>query len=75
MTDTSRHVATIPKNRTEELRVTVDLFKGHHLLNLRVWFTSDDGTMRPANRAWPCASTSRPTSPAPSGRPPDDRRS
>ena len=50
MTETSRHIATIPKNRTEELRVTVDLFKGHRLLNLRVWFTGDDGTMRPGKQ-------------------------
>lgn len=51
MTDTSsRHIATIPKNRSEELRVTVDLFKGHQLLNLRVWFTGDDGAMRPGKQ-------------------------
>ena len=46
----SRHVATLAKNRTEELRVTVDEFKGHRLLNLRVWFEAEDGTLRPGKQ-------------------------
>ena len=41
---------TIPKNSREELRVSVDTFKGHRLLSLRVWFESDDGTMRPGKQ-------------------------
>lgn len=28
----------IPKNAREEIRVSVDEFKGHHLCNMRVWY-------------------------------------
>ncbi len=38
------------KNSREELRVSVDEFRGHRLLNLRVWFESDDGTLRPGKQ-------------------------
>lgn len=39
-------IAAIPKNSREELRVTLDHFRGHDLLNLRVWYDAD-GEMRP----------------------------
>ena len=38
------------KNAREELRVSLDEFKGHRLLNLRVWFEGDDGQMRPGKQ-------------------------
>jgi hypothetical protein len=38
------------KNSREELRVSLDEFKGHRLLNLRVWFEGDDGQMRPGKQ-------------------------
>lgn len=42
----------IPKNRTEEMRVTLDEFRGMRaLLNVRVWYRAEDGEMRPASRA------------------------
>ena len=34
----------IPKNATEEVRIELSEFKGHQLLNARVWWTPDDGT-------------------------------
>ena len=40
-------IAPIQKNRLEEIRVGVSDFNGHQLLNVRVWFESDDGRMRP----------------------------
>jgi hypothetical protein len=46
----SRPIATIRKNAREELRVSVDEFHGHHLLNLRVWFEAEDGQMRPGKQ-------------------------
>lgn len=46
----SEHViATIPKNRREELRVSLGEYRGHQLVSLRVWFEAQDGTMRPGN--------------------------
>jgi hypothetical protein len=48
--DTSRHVATIPKNKGEEVRVTVDDFKGHRLVNVRVWYRAEDGKMWPGKQ-------------------------
>jgi hypothetical protein len=40
-------VATLPKNKTEELRVSLDHFNGHDLISLRVWFQSQDGDQHP----------------------------
>ena len=44
------HICTIPKNRTEEIRVSLDDFKGNQLVNLRVWFQNSDGEMRPGKQ-------------------------
>ena len=41
---------TLRKNAREEVRVSVDEFKGLRLLNLRVWFQGEDGTMRPGKQ-------------------------
>lgn len=38
------------KNLREELRIGVEEFRGHRLLNLRVWFQSEDGEMRPGKQ-------------------------
>ncbi len=43
-------VATIQKNDREELRVSIDEFKGHHLLNVRVWYDAADGEQRPGKQ-------------------------
>ena len=42
-------IATIEKNSREALRITLGEFKGHRLVNLRVWFRAEDGEMRPGN--------------------------
>lgn len=44
------HVATIRKNAREELRVTLENFKGHDILSLRVWFDAGEGEMRPGKQ-------------------------
>lgn len=44
------HIATIRKNAREDLRVTLDEFRGHHLLNLRVWFDADENEQRPGKQ-------------------------
>ena len=43
-------IATFAKNTREEVRVTLDDFKGHRLINVRVWFRADDDTMRPGKQ-------------------------
>jgi hypothetical protein len=43
----SRPVATIRKNSREQLRVSIDDYRGHELLSFRVWFEAEDGSMRP----------------------------
>ena len=40
-------IGTIHKNAREEIRVSLGEFNGHQLLNLRVWFEAEDGSMRP----------------------------
>lgn len=45
-----RALATIQKNSREELRVSLDDFKGQRLVSLRVWFRAEDGTMRPGRK-------------------------
>jgi hypothetical protein len=37
MTDTGTVIATIPKNSREELRTSLDEYKGHKLLHIRAW--------------------------------------
>jgi hypothetical protein len=44
---TERLIAEIEKNSREQLRITLGEFKGHRLVDLRVWFRADDVTMRP----------------------------
>lgn len=43
-------IAIIPKNSREELRVTLDQYQGHSLVNLRIWFEAEDGAMRPGRQ-------------------------
>lgn len=42
-------IAKISKNSREELRVTLDEFRGHHLLNARDWFDAGE-EMRPGKQ-------------------------
>lgn len=44
---TDQHIATIPKNAMEELRISLSEFKGYNLISQRVWYRADDGEMRP----------------------------
>ncbi|RUX44870.1 hypothetical protein EOA33_25605 [Mesorhizobium sp. M4A.F.Ca.ET.050.02.1.1] len=45
----SELVAIVPKNKREEIRVSLDLLNGIRLFNARVYFTAQDGTKRPGN--------------------------
>lgn len=46
--------ATIPRSRGEELRVSLSTLGGHSFIDLRLWFRSDDGTMRPSRKGVTC---------------------
>jgi hypothetical protein len=43
------HIATIPKNSREELRVSLDEYQGHRLINMRIWFDAGE-EMRPGKK-------------------------
>lgn len=38
---------TIRKNSKEEVRLGIEEFKGHRLVNIRVWYDAGNGEMRP----------------------------
>jgi hypothetical protein len=40
-------IAAIKKNSREEIRMSLDMFNGHRLFNMRVFFEAEDGSMRP----------------------------
>lgn len=37
----------IEKNAREEVRVSLETYMGHDLVNLRVWYRAEDGSRRP----------------------------
>jgi hypothetical protein len=43
-------VAHFEKNKKEEVRVSVDTFHGRKLINIRVYYKDDDGTMKPGKQ-------------------------
>lgn len=43
-------LGTIRKNAAEEIRFTVETFKGHEIVNVRVWYRDDLGEYRPGKQ-------------------------
>lgn len=43
-------LGTVQKNAREEVRFTAETFKGHELVNIRVWYRDDAGVMRPGKQ-------------------------
>ncbi|HSU57652.1 MAG TPA: transcriptional coactivator p15/PC4 family protein [Candidatus Dormibacteraeota bacterium] len=43
-------IATFEKNKKEEVRLSVETFHGRKLINLRVFYKDDDGTMKPGKQ-------------------------
>ena len=43
-------ISSFEKNKKEEVRVSVDTFHGRKLINIRVFFKDDDGTMKPGKQ-------------------------
>lgn len=43
-------VSKFEKNKKEEVRVSLDTFHGRKLINIRVYYKDDDGTMKPGKQ-------------------------
>ena len=43
-------VARIPKNPTEEVRISLTSYRGHDLIDIRVFFQDEQGEWRPTKR-------------------------
>ena len=43
-------IATIRKNGREQLRITLEEFRGRQIINLRVWYETEDGEHRPGKQ-------------------------
>ncbi len=43
-------ITRFEKNKKEEVRVSLDTFHGRKLINLRVFYQDDDGTMKPGKQ-------------------------
>ncbi|MBI4595119.1 MAG: transcriptional coactivator p15/PC4 family protein [Candidatus Tectomicrobia bacterium] len=43
-------IASFTKNSSEEVRITLEEFKGHKLLDLRVWYEDDNGEKKPTKK-------------------------
>jgi hypothetical protein len=53
MADNSELIASFPKNSTEEVRISIDEFKGRKLVNVRVWYLDrDTDEMRPGKQGF-----------------------
>lgn len=43
-------ISRFEKNKKEEVRVSVDSFHGRKLINIRVYYRDDDGSMKPGRQ-------------------------
>lgn len=43
-------ITRFEKNKEEEVRVSTDTFHGRKLINIRVFYKDDDGTMKPGKQ-------------------------
>lgn len=50
MDDSSQLVAQFEKNSKEEVRVSIDDFRGRKLINIRVYYRSDGGEWQPGKQ-------------------------
>lgn len=44
MADEGKMIATIPRSATEQLQIALKEFKGKKYLDLRIFYTTDEGT-------------------------------
>lgn len=45
-------IAEWPKNEREVVRVALDEFNGHSIVNARLWFRAEDGGLRPGKQGF-----------------------
>lgn len=43
-------ISQFEKNKKEEVRISVDTFHGRKLINIRVFYRDDDGSMKPGKQ-------------------------
>lgn len=43
-------IASFPKNGREEVQISLDQFNGHDLVNIRVFYRTESGEMRPGKQ-------------------------
>lgn len=48
--DDGRIIAEFQKNSREIIRVRLSEFKGRELIDIRTWYTADDGEWRPSSK-------------------------
>ena len=48
MDDKEYLVGSVPKNKREEVRVSLSKFKGFDLVGIRVWFKDSEGALKPS---------------------------
>lgn len=44
------YLGSVQKNTREEIRFTAEIFKGHDIVSIRVWYRDEAGEMRPGKQ-------------------------
>lgn len=56
MSEEGKMIATIPRSATEQLQIAIKEFKGKSYLDLRIFYTTDDGgTWLPTKKGVTCS--------------------
>ncbi|MEI8128049.1 MAG: transcriptional coactivator p15/PC4 family protein [bacterium] len=56
MAQEQKMIATIPRSATEQLQISINEYKGKSYLDLRIFYTTDDGaTWLPTKKGVTCA--------------------
>lgn len=56
MADEAKILATIPRGTTEQLQISINEFKGKKYLDMRIFYTTDDGaTWLPTKKGVTCS--------------------
>ena len=56
MADEPKIIATIPRSATEKLQISINEFKGKSYLDMRIFYTTDDGaTWLPTKKGVTCS--------------------
>lgn len=56
MADEAKIIATIPRSATEKLQISINEYKGKSYLDMRIFYTTDDGaTWLPTKKGVTCS--------------------